>query len=433
MSIKDNRPRPKVTKDQLLGKPVSKEYEPPVHSGLGLFWFHNHRPIFHHGWIEAMLIDPRVIFGLHLLKGPILAQSKFFISTKNMLVKQFLIDQIIRFWRNSALTALRSLDYGFLGTEVIYRSKNLQLHFDTLKFLHPSDTQVVTKEGEFVGILVRNTRNQKDKAKPQYIGLPKAFWTVHNRDWHRWYGRPRLQGAFLPWHEMWSQGGYRDQRRLWFFKNAFNSGIIKYPEGAVPDKNGTLVPNSVFARQLLDYAKTGHSFALPKGSDPSQEWDYDPPATTPVPEGLLEYGDSLRDEIFEGLGIPPEVAAAEGTGAFAGRKVPQEAFHSILQQIVQGIITDFDEQVLRNLVHMNFGADIDYEIEVFGLMLDPQEQLPGQLPEPGLEPNPNAEGSQPQPGQQVQLSLETPLILSAERRSQILDSDLMYHITTQAA
>lgn len=363
---------------QLLGPPKTAEYEPPD-TGLAAHLFHPNRPFFHVQCIDAMLTDARVIFGLKLIRGPILSNARFIITTKSPALKKFLVTQINRFWRTSAPVALRNLDYGFLGCEVLYRAFNNQLQFDKLKFLHPHTTRVVTQKGTMVGLEVSRVGNRP----VLFLGIPKSLWTVHQRDQHVWYGRSLLRGAFLAWNETWCDHGYRDQRRLWFYKNAYAGPRIGYPPGRAPAEvaNTQPVPYRKIAQEILDKMVTGTGCVYPNGG----EWEFEDARPIAIPEGLLEYGDQLRDEIWEGMGIPPEVARAEGTGAFAGRRIPQQAFYSVLQEIVQDLITDLDEQILAPLVKMNFGNE-EYEIECFGLLRTSPEEEKGQFEQSQSEP-----------------------------------------------
>lgn len=357
---------------QLLGPPKTAEYEPPD-TALSAHLFHPNRPFFTLQHIDAMLTDARVVFGLKLIRGPILSNARFIINTKNKLLKEYLVTQVNRFWRTSAAVALRNLDYGYLGTEVLYRAYDNRLQFDRLKFLHPHTTRVVTRKGEMLGIEVSRVAS----IAKLFLGVPKCLWTIHQRDQHCWYGRSLLRGAFLAWNEIWCDHGYRDQRRLWFYKNAYAGIRVGYPSGSAPaetnDPTATPKPYRVIAQDLIDKAVSGSGIAYPMGG----EWEFEDARPIAIPEGLLEYGDQLRDEIWEGMGIPPEVARAEGTGAFAGRRIPQQAFYSVLQEIVQDLITDLDEQILQPLVRMNFGNSEDYEIECFGLLRTSPEEEKG--------------------------------------------------------
>lgn len=359
-----------ITPDKLLGEPITADYEPPD-LALSAHFFHPNRPLFTLWHVDAMLTDARVRFGLDLLRGPIITNSLFNVYTKNPIVKKFVDAQIKRFWRTSIQVALRVMDYGFLGCEVIYRSVDNLLQFDKLKFLHPHNTRVVTRKGNYIGMEVTRCGFGND-SKTVYVGRPKSFWTIHARDSHIWYGRSRLRGAFLAWNEIWSDHGFRDQRRVWFYKNAYAGPKIGYPPGSTASEveGDPPLDHRTIAQEMADKMVSGTGVTYPVVGAGTQQggWIIEDPRPIPIPEGLLEYGDQLRDEIWEGMGIPPEVARAEGTGAFAGRRVPQQAFYSVLQEILQDIITDFDEQILMPMVRMNFGTKQNYEIECYGLM-----------------------------------------------------------------
>ena len=123
--------------NQLLGKPLTADYMP--HGYWGMFMFARNRPVFSGSVIREMMSDPRVIFGLWLIKGPILSNARFKIETEDEELKKFLITNVTRFWRNSAARALKSVEWGFSASEVMYRVVDGQIHFDILKDLHSLD------------------------------------------------------------------------------------------------------------------------------------------------------------------------------------------------------------------------------------------------------------------------------------------------------
>ena len=68
---------------------------------------------------------------------------------------------------------------------------------------------------------------------------------------------------------------------------------------------------------------------------------------------------SVSEEVFR---------AAETGSGYSGRRIPETAFRGILTDIVQWMVTDFDDQILRPLIRRNFGQEPEYEIIVFGLV-----------------------------------------------------------------
>ena len=335
------------------------------------------RPVFHRAiYIPQMLRDPRVSFGIKLIKGPILSKARFKINTDNEEVRKYLIQQVTRYWVKGAPIALDNIIYGYSGSEIIFKFDNNEnlYGFFGLKHLAAADIKpIVSKTDDSIShMLVKRIKNRGKI----YVPRPKFLWTIHERTHNRLFGKSRLEGAFIPWFEQWMPRGYRSIRQMWFYKNAFTSCAIRYPQGSTKDKEGAQVPNVILAEEIADRSVTGSTVILPKSPDGDNDWEYEPGKGIPVPDGLLEYGEVLGDEIWEGLGIPPEVVSADGTGAFAGRRVPQQAFYSVLQEIIDEHIIDVDEQIFRPLVHLNYGP-IDYEIETISLLQTLQEEEMG--------------------------------------------------------
>jgi len=72
--------------------------------------------------------------------------------------------------------------------------------------------------------------------------------------------------------------------------------------------------------------------------------------------------------MVEGMGVPIELVEPVGTGAYAGRRIPMDAFLATLHEIACWLISDFDEQVLRPLAERNFGPGLEYTIIPFGII-----------------------------------------------------------------
>ena len=151
-----------------------------------------------------------------------------------------------------------------------------------------------------------------------------------------------------------------------------------HPPGLTRTKDGLTISNKDLAREMIEKKRTGGTLTLPNttGGEGIRTWEYSAPASNQVPSGLAEYGQSLKEELFEGMGIPPEVfqsGGGEGFGSSTGRQIPEEAFFAVLQEIVGWLISDADSQIFRHLVRLNFG-DIDYEIVPFGLTYKAEER-----------------------------------------------------------
>jgi hypothetical protein len=340
----------------------------------------HHFPLFTHQVIQTMLLDSRIRYGLSLIKGPILTYTKFFnseeaespsihqaivelnyhfpygVQADDEKTEEFIIDQLNRFWEVGLSKALTAIEYGYSGSEVKYKNKSTKegqnmMTFDNLYLYKAYDLQCITKRGGIVGF----TRNHH---KNSFVPLVKGFWHIHQREKNQFYGESHLKGAHIPWHENWTLGGARDIRRTWFFKNAYDGGELYYPDGSYQDETGRVVPNEELALQMLEMKRAGSAMVFPstKGLDGKRQWEYEPPKANVTPTGMAEYIDLLRDEMLEGLGIPPEVVQSsgnDGMGSATGRLVPFMAFIASLTPIATYVIGDFCEQILNPLLIMN--------------------------------------------------------------------------------
>jgi hypothetical protein len=359
-------------------------------SGLRYDALDYNQPVFHRYWIRAMERDPHLWYGFQMLRGPIISKAKYEVECEEEDIAWFVQKQIDKFWANGVSQTLASIEYGYCGVEVFYKYNpdKRYMEYDHVRYFKHHDVRPVLHKSRLVGMRLGNVKNKKgEEKKARYIPLPKCLWTVHDRRRDRWFGRSRYEGAFIPWYETWQPKGYRNIRHLAMYKYSFDGGVIKYPEGSVQDpETGEELPNAVIAQRMLDMRESGAGLAMPAQNFEFGGWDYIPPTSPGIPETLFIYGDSLRDEKWEGIGVPPEVAKNEGTGSFAGRRVPQQAFYSFLQDIANEQVFDFDEQVLRFLVQLNFGAKASrsYEIKPISILKTLQEEemgvVTGKLP-----------------------------------------------------
>jgi len=348
-----------VNPQDLLDTKVS-EYMPQSyrHFGIGAL---RKQPLFTQQTIRDMEVDPRVKFGLSLIKGPLLSKAKFRVTSDNDEVRKFVIKLINSFWLNGAMQALKAVEWGFSGSEVLYREdeKNGQITYKGLKDFDSSSVRVVTNNGNRVGILIDHFLTTKmQQGKAVYLGGPKGFHHVHARQFNPHYGRSRLFGAHIPYNEIWQDGGYRDIRQMWFYKNAFEGGTLYHPRKMYELPDGRRVHAQDYAQEMIEKKRTGAVWTLPNDTDNSgkREWEHIPAKGNTIPAGLFEYYRSLREEILEAMGIPYEVIEAsgnEGFGSSSGREIPETAFYSILQEQLNWLIFDFVEQIARPLVQIN--------------------------------------------------------------------------------
>ena len=382
----------------------------------------HHRPLFSRRSISQMMEDPRVAFALELIKGPIHCYTKFFteeesknpsvinyllsensdvrfpyvVKSENKEIVDYVIKNLNTFWKNGVEKALSKIEWGYSGSEVIYKqNKDGKLFYDNLRHFYNKDLEVVTKNSMIVGFQVKENR-----ASDCYLGIPKGFWTVANRDVHEYYGRSCLFQGYSAWYETWAEGGARDVRRNWYYRNAFEGGSLYYPVNSYVDPStGMKVDMRDVALSLLDRKRSGGYFVFPNQQINGQDaWRWEEPSSHSAPLGLQEYILSLSDEIFESLGIPPEIVqgGAGGLGSSSGRSIPLQVYYSTLRKHIDYLLWDFQRQILDTITKLSFGNDAEFDIEPLIPISEQMEVQPGQLspdgkPSPSLQDQPKAE------------------------------------------
>lgn len=366
----------------------TKDYKgPTTHSGMYNTLLNPERPVFFRSWIPLMMRDPHLWYGMELLKGPIITKAKYVVECDDMDVAEYVQRQIDKFWMRGVAKALDSLVWGYCGSEVIYEfnKQTKEVDFKDLAYIHPKDIKPVVYRGQIISMEVSNAVDPQVNPEAQnsfgklYLKPPKFFWCVHDKKYNTWFGRSRLEGAFDTWWEIWQPKGYRGIRHLWYYRHAYDGGILYYPDGSTQDpETQEDIPNSLIAQEMLDRKETGSSLALPhKPGAEDRDWEYESPKGNQAPDGLLEYGDVLRDELWEGIGVPPEVAKSEGTGSFSGRRIPQQAFYSYIQEIANDICWDFIEQICKKLVKLRNGVDVPFTVNPVSIMETLQQEEMG--------------------------------------------------------
>lgn len=391
MSTRNKKIAPKDLAKNYNTRPVDHVgfYIPPTYEPE---YGHNF-PIFRRTLVPTIRRDPRIQYGLNLLKGPIQSQTIFLpeeeaenpqlhetireqgdqflygVRCKDKDTTDFILKTLNRFWISGLQEALLALDWGFSCSQIIYKKNpnpdsKFKIIYDSLDHIHPFDVEPrPNRRNE-----LRAARVKGIPGKPNGVDLPiwKIFWHVHCKEHHRYFGQSRLEWVFVPWHETWTIYGARDIRRTWFMRNAYNGGVMRYPIGETTLEGGNVIQNRELAIEMMANIRTNGFLVFPDeiNSEGKQAWEYEPPTGNPTPQGLMEYPSDLRYEILEGMGIPPEVieSGSEGFGAATGRKVPLMIYYSTLNPLANLIVNDIQRFILNPSLLVNLGKIPEYEI-----------------------------------------------------------------------
>lgn len=396
-------------------------------------WWNRRIPPLTYWYIEQMLFDPQVRLALAFRKAP-LRKATIVIKAADPEVRQYVVTTIQRMWRNGLRKILRGFEYGYAAAEVLWRYEKGQICYYGLKDFHAIDARPLTWEGSLAGIRLRNNQgsftytgwsagqndaneNHLPARRQGIVDLlgSRAIWYTHDAAYGNWFGSSVLYGAQRPFDEKCSKDGAEDSRRLWYHKYAFRGPTIKYPvktyavtgPGGDP-VNAQLLSARDLAREIGENARAGASLTFPNTYDPQTlkpDWEVDYPQAAPPNHNLLEYLQELNKEITRGIGVPDEVLSSDGTGALAGRRVPERGFYTSLEDDLFEVLDCIKQQTIEPGVWMNFAGRADTSFEILSAQLQPTEQAPdptqpGQGQQPGGPPadpaeSPNAPPSKP--------------------------------------
>lgn len=368
---------------KFLGPALTAGYRPALYGWSIDVWRTGQRGFRLHD-VEEMRRDPQINFGLSILSAPVF-RAKVTVTPADE-VGKFVAAQFRRFWRRDLVHALRTLAWGFMPAEVLYREKEGRIEFDQIRDLHPLDVRPKEIGGRISGLTVGTLFGTGGPV----LRPPRLFWAALDPEYGGHYGRSRLFGAWAPWQEKTARHGALDVRRNWYMKNAFRGGVIRHPPGVVELGDGVTMSCQDYAREILEKFETGGILVLPSGRDPESGeylWVYEPPQSNGPQQDIRDYPKDLDAEMLRGMTIPPEVVdAAESGSGWSGRSVPFLVFLTGEDRIVECMIDAFDRWVCRPLVAANFGAR-DYEVTAESLT--ELAEMPEQPQEPGAPPAAN--------------------------------------------
>ena len=196
------------------------------------------------------------------------------------------------------------------------------------------------------------------------LDFPRAWWHAYCPEPGLFYGYSCLLGAYSPWWDKWMNGGALDVRRLFMHKDAYAGADLSYPEGFQNIPGHGEVPNRDVAREIVEQIVAGGVTTRPStlGPNGEEQWKLTRATVSSNPGHILQYPKDLDVEILRGLEIADDVLAVDGSGSWAGKRVPMAAFYAGLDRWTSAVVRDLDDQVIRPLVKMNFGEDADYTI-----------------------------------------------------------------------
>lgn len=313
-------------------------------------------------------------------------------------VAQFVLTHVERFWQRG-VPVLQEGGYihGWAPGEHIYRDVGGMLVWSHLKAFHPHDGHILTCEYRPVGVRIKNIREKE----PVDLWLAseripaKACWYAHRPRFGQLYGRSQLTGAWRPWRRL----GWRDAVEqvidAAIYRAGYKGPVVRHPPEDMQTAQQGLPATRLdgaghprrsardVARQIVEWAKAGAGFTLSSAQYPpaqggGNKWDVDFPDHVMDVRPLIEAARYLEDQIMLGIGVPPELVKAGGTGSgYSGRSIPKESFLAGQQCVADAILQMYVEQVVRPLVLWNYG-DVPFAISCKSLLKSQADDKQGQ-------------------------------------------------------
>lgn len=375
---------------ELLGSPQTADYRSNFDLSQYMSISVKRNPILTLMKMEEMLLDPFIRLGLSFKKAPV-RKATIIVKAKDRAVREWVATNLRRFWRLPLRKLMRGYEYGFAGFEVLNElmedvEGNKKIHFKGLKDFQPRDTTPLTFEGKIAGVRVRcpTTSTGPGGGTIDLIG-PKALWYAHDMRAGNWFGRSVFLGCQSTYEELNGKDCARDSRFHWYYRHAFRGPTVRYPTQMYvkPGADGQLsmLSGRDIAMEIATLGKNGASIIAPNTRDPANGNDYLfsidwPQQSTSSGMDIRDYVKDLRNEEWNGLELPDEIISADGTGALAGRRVPERAFYSACEDDLNEIIDWLVIQWMQPMAILNYGRDRG-QFELMIGEIAPAQEAPG--------------------------------------------------------
>lgn len=323
---------------------------------------------------ELMTYDPVVQFGLTVRDGA-LRSAEVKVDGPPHIAK-YVARQWSMIWSHYSRLLLRTKMWGFAGFQVSYRESGTgSLEIESLKEFSPHDIRPLrSKSGGIVGLAVkpRGIRSSEDTGGKVRLLMPQALYTTFGARWEIPWGRSILRRSYPAWWKKWMKHGVRDVTRLRMLKDAYRGDTLEVPfnkTAELPD--GTIVPWRDIAREMGENMKDGSLVVIPQMVDANGNKliNYTPPQDTGNPVGIWTWGDNTDRDIWRGMDVFEEVIQASETGSgYAGRSIPLMMFLSAVTVEFEELLQAVDNMVLRPLACLQFGREVEYEIQAVSLI-----------------------------------------------------------------
>jgi GNAT superfamily N-acetyltransferase/predicted ABC-type ATPase len=383
-------------KEQILTQDPTRDYASTRYSYYGELFVQN-LPLWRL-WTARMMLtsDPIINFSMNIRNAALMA-TQIKITAKSPKVKVWLAKQWHTLWNYHRPKLLSSKKWGFAALQCVCKldkATNL-IDIKDLKDFAPEDARALQVGNKLCGMRV----------KGQPVFFPQALWLTFGAEFGGSYGTAITRRQYPAWYEKWMDHGAKRLLQLRMIKDSYIGDIFWYPPNItaqLPD--GTSMPWRDLMREIGENRLSGGALTLPRllDSNGKELTGYQPPQAIPGATEIFSWVEDCDDNILKGADIPVEVVQAADTGSgFSGRSIPFLVLLSVCNNEIVEIVQCIVQQVLRPLAWLNWGGDVEFEMEPLNLVQSfagdiqgsamaggsiggqtqqPQEQAPAQQP-----------------------------------------------------
>ena len=307
--------------------------------------------------IEKMKGDSVIKGALNILKLSVLSRG-FKITVKdekNQEMADFInecFDGMDGNIEDYLMEMLSCLEYGYSATEKVYErkkdsKKKDRIMLKKLKTLDPKTMKI--KTDAYGNILWYNQRKGSQDIK---IPKQKIIWWVHNQEFGNMYGKSELISCYKNW--------YIKDKILKFANVAYERYGTPLIIGHVEDKGDVHKMKQLLSKinGMTSLSVSGEEKIEAIQNQSNVDW-----------VAVLEYH---TRQIYESMNIPSMLASSSKSiaGSYALSSNQLDVFTLKLQALQRDIKSILEEQLIRELIDMNFPNPEEYPRVVFSPLVD---------------------------------------------------------------
>jgi len=309
---------------------------------------------------KRMRLDPQVALGLAAIKAPVMNAARdgaWWLEGGSDEIRQLVSDLIRPLIRPLFRSCLNAVEFGHQAHEKVWELRTVRggtfYAYKKLKDLEPGTFELFADEnGRYAGL------KQPHMDKP--IPPAKTFVMTLNKEWGNLYGRGRLDACYEPWY--WSSIIYLFANR--YFERKADPVMKAYgpPEMRLNPETGAEEHALDSLNTTLASLRSSGSIALPDERDEhgNRRWDVEYLLDDQRGEMFKSYLEHLDAKKLRALFVPERSLTQDGSvGSHAAARQYADTFLLMEAGLLQDIVGQVNEFVVRPLVELNFGRAAD--------------------------------------------------------------------------